>query len=421
MSFIQENDKKIRFSSQLDQFGAQCNVLSSESSGLVLTEAGILLQQDCDEAFKACEGSCVRENASGAFTITNTCSVPITITGLVVHDPEMFGLFDEGYTSLSEYSKEWSADYMPFTIQPNKSHTIKTFFNPGASQLKQSKRYTLEDNEGAPKFGTKVDIYPGFPVLKEGAETDSCDTSITLTGEFLCPINKPEKMDWAYNRSQFSQPLDYLNKRVSMSVFKNRDFLNRTEVFDVQYSERVSEDNWNNGYGIISKAIYDYASHLDSNNWFEGISSNWGITGAIDLVYSMVNDSLNKGRDVYSSDYSKDFSLTSVDKVSSSFFNKNLAHPKSVSVPGRSDIYMGFLVDTEPVDLPVGYIKDQALYVSVSSLGNNLNNASSSIANKSRGSFIKTLLNTKSRSTINVSIFMADHGDLENSTISILK
>jgi len=207
MTFLNPEDYRIKFSSLDEAIIVNEKFLSKEASETLITTAddGLLIEVDGYETKSIqCDYLC-RENLidSGAFTLINTCSMPITVTGFTVSDSERFSLFDhEKYKDLNIYSKE-TVEELPFTIEPKKKKTVNTFFHPKYEELEYGNEGTILNRNGD-KFGAKVEIYPGFKI-SNCESNDICDASLTLTGEFLCERNE-EGLELLKNKHNFELP-----------------------------------------------------------------------------------------------------------------------------------------------------------------------------------------------------------------------
>lgn len=102
---------------------------------------------------------------SGKFvTIINTCTLPLTITGLKNSNPDRFSIFKYPvYSGFSEYTTG-NTEELPITIEPYQRINIDTFFHPLYSELLSGSAGSLESRTGD-KFGATFDILPGFEIL----------------------------------------------------------------------------------------------------------------------------------------------------------------------------------------------------------------------------------------------------------------
>jgi hypothetical protein len=135
-------------------------------------------------------------------TLTNVCTLPITVTGFTMSDPARFSLFEYPlHKGTQIYTSGNTAD-LPFTLQPNEFKRINTYFHPLISELTNGTPGTF-DNRVGDSFESRVEIYPGFPIQNCTNDPNSCDAYFTLSGEFVC--EEPDK-DWMYNNENFITP-----------------------------------------------------------------------------------------------------------------------------------------------------------------------------------------------------------------------
>ena len=100
---------------------------------------------------------------SGQFvTLVNACTMPFTITGFKNSEPTRFSIFT-AQNGLSTYSSGNTAQ-LPLTLEPYKTINIPTFFHPLISELETGTAGTY-DNMVGDKFGARIDIHPGIPIL----------------------------------------------------------------------------------------------------------------------------------------------------------------------------------------------------------------------------------------------------------------
>ncbi len=215
MAFINPSEQGIGYSVlPEDQVQPKlCKYLASEKELIqtktyqkfVETEDGLLiaLESSCQDGFIDCEFLCTGRNVvdSGSFTLLNTCSMPITITGFTMSDPERFSLFNYPLYSGLEIYESGTVNELPFTIEPRKQKRVETFFHPKIDELKFGDAGTADQRTGD-KFGSVVEIYPGFK-LSNCEDADNCDASVTLSGEFICHFVDRE---WMKNKDNFEKP-----------------------------------------------------------------------------------------------------------------------------------------------------------------------------------------------------------------------
>lgn len=133
---------------------------------------------------------------SGKFVeITNTCNLPIKITGLKNSDAARFSLFKyPDYLGFKFYSEE-NTEELPISIDPFEKTTFQVFFHPLSDELAYGEYGTYEERAGD-TFEAKISLYPGFP-LKNCGTTDDCDAFFKISGEFLCEKQDKEFMHYS--------------------------------------------------------------------------------------------------------------------------------------------------------------------------------------------------------------------------------
>ena len=151
----------------------------------------------------SCEGGRKYVDSGQAVIISNTCSLPITITGFRNSDPERFTIFQyPEYLGVGIYESEYTAE-LPVTLDPFTTLSIPTFFHPLDSELEKGTAGTF-DNRIGDAFNAEIDIYPGFPILNCPSEDVECDAEFTLSGEFICDLL--DTPDWLSNEDNFVVP-----------------------------------------------------------------------------------------------------------------------------------------------------------------------------------------------------------------------
>ena len=144
--------------------------------------------------------------AGKSVEIINTCTLGFTITGFTNSDPLRFTLFKfPKYSGLSTYSTGNGVTELPLTLGPYEVAKIPTFFHPTEHELASGTAGTYEIRDGD-SWGSRVDVYPGFPVLNCEDTSESCESYFTLSGELICDeISVP---DWLSNDANFVAPTD---------------------------------------------------------------------------------------------------------------------------------------------------------------------------------------------------------------------
>ena len=183
-------------------FDEGCGGLMEEGDpSLVLTdhedEPQIIFFEDCQAAKVEFPCDEPREYyKSGKFVeITNTCNLPITLTGLKNSDASRFSLFQyPDYLGYEFYTSNNTAE-LPFTINPFEKFSFQVFFFFFNDELSYGNYGTYQDRSGD-SFDAKISLYPGMP-LRNCGTTDDCDAFFRLSGEFLCVEDSKEFMHYS--------------------------------------------------------------------------------------------------------------------------------------------------------------------------------------------------------------------------------
>lgn len=115
--------------------------------------------------------------------IVNTCTEPITVTGMKNSDPSRFTIFDLEYRGFEFYHSGICED-LPFTVAPYTKKVIHSFFHPTRVEIEDGNAGSYENRTGD-AWSAKISMYPGFPIIG-CEEMDPCDSFYTLSGELLC-------------------------------------------------------------------------------------------------------------------------------------------------------------------------------------------------------------------------------------------
>ena len=263
-----------------------CGPLASEDipGKTTSTESGlrIELEPSCDPTFDFdCRKIC-RDNhvASGSFTISNSCTMPITITGFKMTDPDRFSLFKfPDYTGVKVYHSG-IVEALPFTLKPEQKKQIHTFFHPLYDESMTGNEGTMLNRTGD-QFGSYVKIKPGFPILN--CDDNNCQPVITLTGEFL---QKNEiEVQWGSNKENFDQ--DFNKESLGGLIIKeinNEYFLKKklSKIFTIDSDKKIREQ-----YLDLFQVTIDYARDLEDNSWYENYG-DYGVTGSIGLFSDII-------------------------------------------------------------------------------------------------------------------------------------
>lgn len=248
-----------------------------ENGFLVEVDSNITPEIDCE---KACQQGVA---ASGSFTMINSCTLPITVTGIKVSDSVRFSLFKfPDYTGVEIYSSG-NVNELPFTINPREKIKVNTYFHPLYEELKYGNAGTPENRTGD-KFGAEVRMLPGFPIIN--CNKAPCDASFILTGEFLCE-NEEHDLEWLENKDNFDQEFDQSSlDAYDPPIFKNDFFLRKKHTF--QYSNPLQDSSAENYFSGISGALENYAKYFNQNSWFDTYG-DYGISGTLRGVFLSVS------------------------------------------------------------------------------------------------------------------------------------
>lgn len=345
MSYVNKPDYPVNFSLNIGEIKSSCPDMLTEGQVVLFTENGLIIEQDCIPDRYACSGSCAREESSGSFTITNTCALPMTITGFVLEDPDNFSIFKSSYYTDS-YVPEF-VEELPVTIQPYSSLDVPTFFKPTITELENAdgERPTFENRVGT-KITSKLEIYPGFPVFNL-SNSSYCDTSITLSGEFICEDKEKYDYEWTGNYEHFI-PVKINNlKAFNLRKYYNKYNLKRTMVF-------------NSTSKALLDAICEYILYLNDNNWFSRMSANWAIIATLEAVKNYLKKYPGVGSPAkVQSKFISSYWISPINPISSSSFG-----PESIvsNFDLNGESYLGVKVNTESTNLPKGFIRDQILF-----------------------------------------------------------
>lgn len=346
MSYINPVDYPVNFSSKISDAAFGCPDLVSEKSINIYTENGLIIKQDCIPDRYVCSGTCAREESTSSFTITNTCALPITITGFVLDDPDNFSILKSSYYT-DVYSTEF-VDELPITIQPYSAVDIPTFFKPSITELENvdGQRPTFENRVGE-KLTSRLNIYPGFPVFNFD-DSNYCNTYVTLSGEFMCDDKERYDYSWTGNTLNFENVTLASLGAFNLRKYTNTFNLKRTRVFT-----STSSDN-------LMGAICEYILYLNDNNWFTNLSSNWAIIASLRCVesYLRVYSSATTPANIQGK-FLTPYWISPVNPISSSSFG-----PESIisNFVLDGENYIGVRINTESSNLPKGYIRDQILF-----------------------------------------------------------
>lgn len=253
---------------------------------------------------------------SGRFVkITNSCSLPLEITGLVNSDPVKFSLFDypKYRNHGSIYSSENTAE-LPVTLNPAESFEIPTFFHPSMADMENANAGSIQDlnnQESIPtSFGARVDIYPGFNISNCSTDQNSCDAYFTLTGTVLCG---DFDVDWMNNQAGLMpEDIDELDVNI-----QNDTCIKKTETMqfvieewtdDLGFMQKLNQsvDAYTKTITSPDKKLSEIYGHIGMYGALEGMGSMIEESNSID---ELINSTLSSKEVVYSYD-EKDYSMT---------------------------------------------------------------------------------------------------------------
>lgn len=373
MSFIDPDKYNIKFSS-LPNIDEREYVSEEENDILTQSEDGLFIKIETEEKEGdgiECKNLC-REDAvdSGSFTISNSCTMPLTITGFKMTDPDRFSLFKfPDYTGVKVYHSG-IVEQLPFTLEPDQKKQINTFFHPLYHELMSGDSGTILNRIGD-QFGSYVKIKPGFPILncKDG---DSCKPQIILTGEFLCEERGlPEWMD---NKENFDAS-DVGS--IEFPDIVNEFFLVKKDTLEYSNPNRgYSIQNW---YSGLSGAIENYGN-LYGTQWIQQYG-DWGITGSLTLFFDIVTGIMYRNEHdtkatLFNTEVDKFFEYNDVINFSSSIKKEDI-----IELEFEGDRYTGFMIDNEAGD-NIGIMSDQTVFF-------------------------------KTKNLVDIDIFLCDRGDYE--------
>ena len=326
----------------------------------IKTEEGLIIELGggiCHSGAIDCKSACRDVYDSGNFTIINSCTLPITITGFELSDPDRFSLFSyPEHTGIGTYFSG-NVNDIPFTLKPREKKKINTFFHPYYEELETGNAGTILNRTGD-KFGSNVQIYPGFPILNCPEKSD-CDSSVILSGEFLCDGSLPD-MEWAKNKENIKDDFDPSDLESSpLPEPTNEFFLLKKPTFE--YTNSVTSSSAQNYFTGLMEAMEQYAYHLESVNWLETYS-DFGITGTLDAVSKIVKNLQENSKDdsrvnLYNED--SEFLVEPSDfiKYKTSFTAGDIQ-----TVNYQGDSYLAMTIDSMAIQ-GIQLMTDQALFI----------------------------------------------------------
>ena len=288
MTFINPDDYSITFSEPTIKESPI--FLEVESEPILLQtkiENGLLVEVDSSVNFEIdCRNVCQQGIVdSGSFTMINSCTLPITVTGIKVSDSVRFSLFDfPNYTGVEVYSSG-NVSQLPLTINPREKVKVNTYFHPLYEEIKYGNAGTPENRTGD-KFGAEVQMLPGFPIIN--CNKSPCDASFILTGELLCP-NEEHDLEWLENKKNFEESNDY-----DLPNVNNYFVLTRTQI--VNYDHPDHSESEENKFDAIKKSIEVMAKNLKDRD-FKNLYKDLGYSGCLIALDNHINNIQESGDD----------------------------------------------------------------------------------------------------------------------------
>ena len=266
------------------------DIIEESGKQYIWTEKGrrLLIDGECSDAAIP-SFTCEIERKivdSGSFvTISNTCTLPITITGFKNSDASRFSIFEyPKYIGQSLY-ESGNTSQLPITLRPFETTDIATFFHPLRSELETGTAGTFDVRDGD-KFGATIDIYPGFPVLNCTSSETECDASFALSGEFIC--EKTPDLSILASNENFTAP-----DLTTIAKIENTYCLPRTKIMEFNTEDDISIENI---YSGLSGLSLFYAETLNN------ITPNWsveypdmGVSGTLGTFYHLVTGVMGAG------------------------------------------------------------------------------------------------------------------------------
>jgi hypothetical protein len=306
MSLITE-ESGICLSKQASTVYVDNGLLERESIGqYLLTESALgITTEDAGEyiPFFDCGKSEVFTSGKNV-VIVNTCSLPITITGLKNDNAARFSLFEyPKFVNIESgiYDSGTAAGYLPIELEPFERTIIPTFFHPKESEINNGTAGTWQNRVGD-WFTGKVEIFPGFPVANCPDSIDSCEASFRLSGEFICnTVDIPSFLDDSEN---FITPFDGTLPDELANVY----CIPNSEIMQY-YSSYGSPLSAENQYLALKETI----AFVENNN--PKVQANPAYKGALDTVVKIIDKVVADGLD---SDINNLFSSSVTDEDVSS-------------------------------------------------------------------------------------------------------
>ena len=248
------------------------------------TENGLLIEVGSNASFEIdCKNACQQGvAASGSFTMINSCTLPITVTGMKVSDPVRFSLFQfPDYTGIEVYSSG-NVNQLPFTINPREKIKVNTYFHPLYEEIKYGNAGTPENRTGD-KFGAEVQMLPGFPIIN--CNKAPCDASFILTGELLCP-NEEHDLEWLKNLDDINNDFKFEDlQNYQMPELTNASFL----IKKPSVIKNIASNSASDAFDGLLEAAEQYIFDLEAIKWYSKYQ-DYGIVASLRAFTDLVQN-----------------------------------------------------------------------------------------------------------------------------------
>lgn len=323
MPYITEDSGICLSSSGKSSFSACGPIVRESDRNYVFTEDELKIYTDnaCSDSIAKFSCSFDRNEVDQRFvTITNSCSLPIEITGFINSDPDRFSLFEyPKYRNIGPIYSYENTEQLPVTLNPSESLQIPTFFHPSAQDMQDANAGLITDVNNQETqvdgFGAKIEIYPGFPISNCSDNQESCDAYFTLTGTFLCDYVDRDWMNNLDNYMADGLPVGF--SELDIDVIRNDACISRTPLIEFQLeawqndSELIqglkkSVDSYSDSITNGGKNLSEIYGHIGMHGALEGLSKMTQSKASID---ELINSSLSNEQVLYNYD-GKDYSMT---------------------------------------------------------------------------------------------------------------
>ena len=259
--------------------------MSTEENSFVQTktENGLLIEVANSFSVECSRETCPQKiTDSGSFTMINSCTLPITVTGIKVSDAVRFSLFKfPDYTGVEIYSSG-NVNELPFTLNPREKIKVNTYFHPLYEELKYGNAGTPENRTGD-QFGAEVRMLPGFPIIN--CNKAPCDASFILTGEFLCE-NEEHDLEWLKNLDNINNDFKFEDlQSYQMPELTNASFL----IKKPSVIKNIASNSASNAYDGLLEAAEQYIFDLEAIKWYSRYQ-DYGIVASLRAFTDLVQN-----------------------------------------------------------------------------------------------------------------------------------